>query len=47
MEPVFNWNIGERPVGFLAGCRKHVGSPPGQQDWGLRFQVTLLFPKSK
>jgi hypothetical protein len=36
--------IGKRPVSFLAGYRKYAGSPPGKQDWGLRFQVTLLFP---
>jgi hypothetical protein len=37
--------LGKRPVSFLVGYRKYMGSPPGEQDWGLRFQVTLLFPK--
>ena len=39
--------IGQQPLNFQVGYRKYVGSPPGQQDWGLRFQVTLLFPKAK
>ena len=37
--------VGKRPVSLLVGYRKYAGSPPGEQDWGLRFQVTLLFPK--
>lgn len=39
--------IGKRPVSFLVGYRKYAGSPPGEEDWGLRFQVTLLYPKEK
>jgi hypothetical protein len=37
--------IGKQPVSFLFGVRSYVDSPTGGPDWGLRFQVTLLFPK--
>ena len=37
--------IGGHPVSFLFGVREYVESPTGGPDWGLRFQVTLLFPK--
>jgi hypothetical protein len=37
--------IGGHPVSFLLGVREYVESPSGGPDWGLRFQVTLLFPK--
>ena len=37
--------IGGHPVSFLFGVREYVEKPSGGPDWGLRFQVTLLFPK--
>ena len=37
--------IGGHPVSFLLGVREYVESPTGGPDWGMRFQVTLLFPK--
>jgi len=37
--------IGGHPVSFLLGVREYAESPSGGPDWGLRFQVTLLFPK--
>jgi len=34
------------PVQFTLGARYWVRSPKGgPDDWGARFQVTLLFPK--
>ena len=37
--------IGSPPISFALGYRKYVDRPPGGPDWGLRFTVTLLFPK--
>jgi len=37
--------IGRQPISFLAGYRNYVEAPTGGPEWGLRFQVTLLFPK--
>jgi len=37
--------IGRQPVSFLAGYRNYVEAPTGGPEWGLRFQVTLLYPK--
>jgi len=37
--------IGKQPVSFLLGVREYVETPSGGPNWGLRFQVTLLFPK--
>ena len=37
--------FGKQPVQFLLGYRNYVDSPNDVQDWGLRFQVTFLFPK--
>jgi hypothetical protein len=37
--------IGNQMVSFGAGARYYVDSPPGGADWGLRFVVTLLYPK--
>ncbi len=32
-------------VSFAGGARYYVESPTGGPDWGLRFVVTLLYPK--
>jgi len=37
--------LGRQPVSFLLGYRNYVQTPTGGPDWGIRFQVTLLFPK--
>jgi hypothetical protein len=37
--------IGGQMVSFAGGARYYLDSPPGGADWGLRFVVTLLFPK--
>jgi hypothetical protein len=37
--------FGKQPVQFLFGYRNYVESPDDTFDWGLRFQVTFLFPK--
>jgi hypothetical protein len=37
--------IGKHPVAFQVGYRYYAEKPDGGPDWGLRFTVTLLFPK--
>jgi hypothetical protein len=37
--------IGKQPVQFQLGARYYADKPSGGPDWGLRFTVTLLFPK--
>jgi hypothetical protein len=37
--------IGKQPVQFLVGGRYYAEAPSGGPEWGLRLQVTLLFPK--
>jgi len=37
--------IGKLPVAFQLGGRYYAEGPSGAPEWGLRFQVTLLFPK--
>jgi hypothetical protein len=37
--------FGKQPVSFQLGYRNYVDSPNDVMDWGVRFQVTLLFPK--
>jgi hypothetical protein len=37
--------FGKQPVSFALGYRNYVERPAGGPDWGLRFSVTLLFPK--
>jgi hypothetical protein len=37
--------IGRQPVQFSFGPRVYVERPDGGPDWGLRFTVTMLFPK--
>lgn len=38
--------IGEIPVQFQVGGRYYAEGPDGGPNWGLRFTVTFLFPKS-
>jgi hypothetical protein len=35
----------QNPVAFQLGYRYYADKPSGGQDWGLRFNVTFLFPK--
>jgi len=37
--------FGKQPVQFQAGYRNYLQAPDGGPDWGIRFQVTFLFPK--
>ncbi|NOT12540.1 MAG: transporter [Methylococcaceae bacterium] len=37
--------LGQQPVQFTLGGRYYPEKPNGGADWGLRFVVTLLFPK--
>jgi hypothetical protein len=37
--------FGKQPVSLLLGYRYYADTPTGGPDWGIRFQVTLLFPK--
>jgi hypothetical protein len=37
--------LGRQPVQFTLGGRYFPEKPQGGPDWGLRFMVTLLFPK--
>lgn len=37
--------FGSQPVQFTVGGRYYAEKPQGGADWGLRFAVTLLFPK--
>ena len=37
--------IGGQPIQFQLGGRLYAERPDGGPDWGLRFGVTLLFPK--
>jgi hypothetical protein len=38
--------IGKLPVQFQAGGRWYADGPDGGPNWGLRFNVTVLLPKS-
>ncbi|MEO8614868.1 MAG: transporter [Luteolibacter sp.] len=38
--------IGGQPISFQLGYRYFADGPEGGPDWGLRFGVTFLFPKS-
>lgn len=38
--------IGDQPVQFFGGVRYYLDTPDGGPDWGLRFGLTFLFPKS-
>lgn len=37
--------LGKQPVQFMVGARYYPEKPAGGADWGIRFAVTLLFPK--
>lgn len=37
--------IGGQPIQLQAGGRVYAERPEGGPDWGLRFALTLLFPK--
>jgi hypothetical protein len=37
--------IGPHMVSFAGGARYYLDTPPRGPEWGLRFVVTLLFPK--
>lgn len=37
--------LGKQPVSFGLGGRYYAASPEGGPGWGIRFLVTLLFPK--
>jgi hypothetical protein len=39
------FKIGPQPVAFQLGARYYAEKPAGGPDWGLRFVMTLLFPK--
>lgn len=38
--------IGDQPVQFFGGVRYYLDKPDGGPEWGLRFGLTFLFPKS-
>lgn len=38
--------LGDQPVQFFAGARYYAEKPDGGPEWGLRFGLTFLFPKS-
>jgi hypothetical protein len=46
-----NWSVqqllklGKQPVAFQLGYRAYADRPSGGPNWGLRFTITLLFPK--
>ncbi len=37
--------MGGQMVSFAGGARAYLDAPDGGPDWGLRFVVTLLYPK--
>jgi len=37
--------LGKQPVSIAGGVKYWVESPTGGPDWGLRFSISLLFPK--
>lgn len=37
--------FGKQPVQFSGSARYYAEAPKGGPEWGLRFSVTLLFPK--
>lgn len=38
-------HFGDQPVSFQVGYRHYLDKPKFGPDWGLRFNVTFLFPK--
>ena len=37
--------IGKQMVSYAGGVRGYAESPDGGPDWGVRFVLTLLYPK--
>jgi hypothetical protein len=37
--------VGKQPISVQLGGRYYAEGPSGAPEWGLRFQVSLLFPK--
>jgi hypothetical protein len=37
--------VGKQPIQLQLGYRNYADAPSGGPDWGLRFQITFLFPK--
>jgi hypothetical protein len=37
--------VGKQPISLQLGARYYAESPSGAPEWGLRFQVSFLFPK--
>jgi hypothetical protein len=37
--------IGGQPVSFQFGPRYYAEGPSGAPEWGIRFNITLLFPR--
>jgi len=37
--------VGKLPVSLALGAKYYAEAPSGAPEWGLRFSVTLLFPK--
>ena len=37
--------VGRRPISVFAGVRAYAEAPTGGPEWGVRFGVTLLFPR--
>jgi hypothetical protein len=37
--------VGDQPLQFTLGVRSYVEKPRNGPDWGMRFAVTLLFPR--
>ena len=37
--------VGTQPIALQLGGRYYAEGPSGAPEWGLRFQVQLLFPK--
>jgi hypothetical protein len=37
--------IGKQLISFGGGARYYLEKPNGAPDWGLRFSVTLLYPR--
>jgi len=37
--------VGKMPIQFQVGGKYYIDGPQNTPDWGIRFNVTLLFPK--
>lgn len=38
--------VGKQPISLQLGYRYYAEKPSSGPDWGLRFSVTLLFPRN-